>query len=1032
LSRRFLLTLATTAWLVGLYFLYARYVSPLVEPSQLAGEPSASAPAAAGIEREATTSEHLEVAKAFLPNQDWAKTADNRYRVGDMFLYAMVVEQLNDRAEIKFRPFAMVWKNPNAKPGDPPVRITAESAVLRFEAAFNLDSQQSGGRPVFGSLEGNVEIDGPNGLKLTGRDFTFSEEALKLWSDSDILFHYGPHRGTGHGLQVDFLPASDTNAVPDMPKLAGVRSVSLLRQVILDLSGEAPAAKTAAPAVAMKPVEKIHVTSDGRLQYDLESNLITIEQNVRVLHPQPAGAREGLNCDLLTLVVSSDASRAQLNPAVSNSKIELASNEDLGAADHVQIPGAVPAAAAKPGGFENWLPDHLQLEKLLADGAGKRRVEMFSAPREMHGNTGQIEYDLTQRVVFLRDPNTVDIMQGPHELHAPELMLKFAENNRDVTFAVARGVGNAISRLTDGRVFSASWHKQLIKSIDSRSGLDLVELQGSAKVALDTEYELAGDALRLWMTPAAAESRPAENATPKRATENSVPQIERVAGVGQVVLKSPQATAHNEWLDVRFQTVALPPEVPGEAKSLFNLDPAEGQTDRASSPARSGQKPRAAAPRQPLDLKSQRMLATVFRDRIDPARLVLSDMTAEGTVNVSQSVSADPRQPPMTMTGHILTVKNVSPIQQLVKLQGVPATANNRGVLAQIQSGAAHVEGPVIDLDRRANTLAVTGAGVLEYPMRTSLEGQPLERPQLLRVQWLEALKFDGKTADFFEKVEASLDQTTMRCNAMHVTLVKPIRFDSPDLKNNNAQNMQLARIFCENRVEVVTCEYQKNVVISRGSGRLGQFAIDNVSGKTEAQGPGFFMRWTLGQERPGAPAAGANRTPKKAPQRAAAAGWTYSRIDFQGRMKGNIQERTATFEDHVEMIYGPVLHATDRIDVDNLPEGGAAMTCDSLTVSQFAATETDPPHLLFFAQRNTKLDMLWEGKPLYGTADEVKYDESKDSYLLRSNGDRKVVISKEPTADNLDATIRCARVEICPSLKRLRILNATNIGVQQ
>ncbi|MDB5388988.1 MAG: hypothetical protein JWM11_4634, partial [Planctomycetaceae bacterium] len=747
-------------------------------------------------------------------------------------------------------------------------------------------------------------------------------------------------------------------------------------------------------------------------------------QNVKVTHPQLRATQEGLNCDLLTLALSSEESRQQLNQSQENSKIELTSNEDPETADQVRAPKVTTADSSKQRTFENWLPEHLELEKLLADGAGKRRVEIFSPHRDLHGNTGQIEYDLTKRVVFLRDSTSVDIMQGPHELHAPELMLKFAENNKDVILAIARGVGNAISHLKDGRVFHANWQKQLIKSADARTGLDLVELQGQATMGLDSDYELSGDAVRLWVTPIATAEKPAG----KPEAQAPMPKFERIAGVGQVVLKSPQATSHNEWLDVRFQTATLPPPVPGEAKPLFGLDPAE----RQSTKPRRGEKQRTVAtPRPPMDLTSQRLSATVFRDRVDTARLVLGDLIAEGNVDVTQSMSADPTQPPVNMTGQHLIVRNISATQQLLKLQGSPATPAARPIPARIRSGDSRVEGPVIDLDREKNTLNVTGAGLLEYPVKTSLEGQPLDRPQLLHVQWVEALKFNGETADFFEKVEASLDQTKMSCNAMHVTLAKPLRFDGPDLRNMKADNVQLARIFCENRVEVVTCEYKQNVVVSRGSGRLGQFVIDNISGKTEALGPGYFMRWSLAEDRPDA-RPGTNRAQKKAPQRPAPLGWTYSRIDFQGHMKGNIQERTATFEDHVEMIYGPVPHATDRIDADNLPEGGAAMTCDSLKVSQFAETESEPPHLRFSAERNTKLDMLWEGKPLYGMADEVKYDESKDTYLLRSNGDRKVVISKEPTADNLDANIRCARVQICPSLKSLKIDKATNIGVQQ
>jgi hypothetical protein len=592
-----------------------------------------------------------------------------------------------------------------------------------------------------------------------------------------------------------------------------------------------------------------------------------------------------------------------------------------------------------------------------------------------------------------------------------------------VTFAVARGAGNVISRLKDGRVFVASWRKQLIKSSDPRTGLDLVELQGQAAFGLDSEYELVGDALRLWLTPFAAATR-----TSGQKDEHApIPQIQRLAGVGQVTMKSPQATTHNEWLDVRFQSAVLPPPEPGESSSMFGL-----ASEEKPEPAPRGGKHRRnpPPPRQPLDLKSDRLVATVLRDQTDPTRLVLANLKAEQSVDITQSMSSDATQPPVNMTGQLLTVQNISATQQLVELQGTSITQEGRADPARIRSGVTRIEGPLITLDRQKNTVNVIGPGLLEYPVKTTLEGQPLDRPQVLHVHWAESLKFDGQTADFLEKVEASMDQSTMRCNAMHVTLVKPIRFDGTDLKSTRQETIQLARVFCENRVELVTCERKENVVVSRGKGRLGQFVIDNVSGKTEALGPGYFMRWTLGQEHR-EPRASTNRPAKKAPGRAAV-GWTYSRIDFQGHMKGNIQDRTATFEDHVEMIYGPVPEATGKVDADKLPEGGAYLTCDSLKVSQFAETTSEQPHLRFSAERNTKLEIVYEGKPLDARADEVKYDESKDLYLLRSNGDRKVLIRKQPTSDGLGADIDCSRVEICPSQNRLIAPKLTYAEFQQ
>lgn len=1016
MPRRLLLTFSSAAWLTGVYLLYAHFISPIIEPSQLtAREPQAVVSQTEPDEFQPGA--HHSMATEFLPDQDWAKTAENQFKVGDMFLYANTVEQNSGgspdkqggQAEIRFKPFALVWKNPKGKPDDPPLRVTADAAVIRFESTFDISSQQAS-RPVWGALEGAVRIEGPNGLRIVGRGFTFDEQALRLWSDSDILFHYGPHQGTGHGLQVDFLPASEQQVIRDQPRLGGLRSVAILRQVVLNIAGETAVAGTTRRS-PLKAGDQLTVESEGRMQYDLEGSLITFDHQVRVRHPLASKLLEGLNCDLLTLVLSkvkpNIAPPGEADPSAATPEIALASTED-------QSP-------ATDEGLAGWLPDSLSLEKLLADGSGKRRVELFSQPRDLHCNTAQVEYDLVKRSLTLRDPAAVDVLQGPQELHAPEVLLAFHENNRDIRLAVARGPGSAVSRMKDGRTVSAKWQKQLVKSFDPKTQFDIVEVQGEAAVSLDQDYELRGDALRLWITPivmADNAAGPDGNAQP--VAKAPPPRVERVAGVGQVVLKSPQATAHTKWLDVRFQPVSLPPEAPGDGGGMFGLrGPGTDRNQRQAGP-RGRQQPE--APAVPLDVQANGIRALVSRDPADEKRMALAELWADEAVTVTQPMK--PGQPPVQMLGSHLHVESILPNQQLVTLLGTPA---------QIRSDASRLEGNDIRLNREQNSLHVLGAGVLQYPVNTALDGQPLEQPQLLQVKWAERLEFNGQTADFYEKVEASLRQTVMRCNAMHVSLSSPLRFDDPQLRKLTASQMQISRIFCENKVELDSAEYQGNIIISRSFGRLGQFVIDNVTGKTEAQGPGYFMEWRRGQQRAEA-RLNVNKVAKPIfKQPAKQQEWTYSRIDFQGRMKGNIRDRFTTFEDHVEIVYGPVPHATDKIEADELPEGGAAITCNALKVEQYAETDASPAFIKLSAEGNTKLELEWDGHPLHAQADEVKFDESKDYYLLRSIGNQKVIINREPTTDDPRGRIKCSRVDIFRSRREFKVHHATELnGLQQ
>ena len=1020
MTRRLLLTFSTSAWLIGAYLLYAQFVSPAVEPPQLtAKEVNLLAPTPEHSEsRPALQDEHHTLATEFLPDQDWAKDADNKFTFGDIYIYTNKVEQLDapagagdpagGRSEMRFKPFALVWKNPNGKPGELPLRITAEAAVIQFESKLDLAGGKPG-RPVAGSLEGVVRIEGPNGLLVVGRSFTFSEESLKLWSANDILFHYGPHHGTGHGLQVDFLPAGEHQVVQGQPRLGGLRSVAVLQQVAMNLLGE-EAPEGQPRRSPLKAGDQLNINSDGRMQYDLEANLITFDHNVRVRHPLPSKQQEGINCDLLTLVLSNSkpASAVPAEPTASGKEIALASNE----------------APTTEQGMAGWLPESLSLDKLLADGAGKRRVELFSQSRELHCNTAQIEYDLVQRVLNLRDPAAVDVLQGPQQIHAPEIMLAFHENNRDIRHAIARGAGNATSRMPDGRSVTAKWLKQLIKSFDPESQRDIVEIQGEASIGLDLEYELQGDSLRIEFTPLVAEgNQNGQGAnTPPLQGAAPPPRIERVAGVGKVVLKSPQATAHTKWLDVRFQSRELPPEVPGEGSGLFGL---QGPTAApAVTPRGRRVPPRKAAPTVPLDVQADAIRAMVSRDVKTPTRMALAELWADDAVTVTQPMK--PGQPPLQVLGARLHVENILPKQQLVQVTGSPA---------QIRSDDSRLEGKDIQLNREKNTLHVLGAGVLQYPVSMALDGQPLDRPQLLQVKWAERLEFDGQTADFYEKVEASLSQMVMRCNAMHVSLLSPLRFDDPQLQKLTPEQMQLAKVFCENKVELNSAEYQGNIIISRSEGRLGQFVIDNITGKTQAQGPGYFMEWRRGQMQ-GDTRLNASKVAKPITRSEKGNDWTYSRIDFQGLMKGNIRERFTTFEDHVEIVYGPVPHATDRIEADELPEGAASITCDALKVEQYAQTEATAAFIKLSAEGNTRLELEWEGHPFHAQADEVKFDESKDYYLLRSIGNQKVIVNRQPTTADSRGLIKCSRVHIWnrrpPNPREFKIEQATVLnGVQ-
>ena len=55
------------------------------------------------------------------------------------------------------------------------------------------------GRVVNGALNGEVVIEGPNGLRVKGRNFSFSADAMRISCDSEVEFEYQNSYGTAEG-----------------------------------------------------------------------------------------------------------------------------------------------------------------------------------------------------------------------------------------------------------------------------------------------------------------------------------------------------------------------------------------------------------------------------------------------------------------------------------------------------------------------------------------------------------------------------------------------------------------------------------------------------------------------------------------------------------------------------------------------------------------------------------------------------------------------------------------------------------------
>ena len=147
---------------------------------------------------------------------------------------------------------------------------------------------------------------------------------------------------------------------------------------------------------------------------------------------------------------------------------------------------------------------------------------------------------------------------------------------------------------------------------------------------------------------------------------------------------------------------------------------------------------------------------------------------------------------------------------------------------------------------------------------------------------------------------------------------------------------------------------------------------------------------------------------------------WEFSRIEFAGTMEGNATRRTTTFDDRVEIVYGPVEHYGDTVNPDSgLPErGGWMRSCDTLTITQRKIQETDEGYIELLADGNAEL----EGRDYHGRADQVTFDESKGLYTLSGKGNNKATIWRQKSSGGSNQGQNGQIISVNPAKRKILI----------
>lgn len=985
MNSRSVLTTSVVSGLFGLYMVYALMMNALIGVQTLGPSIPISLPAPQ------RPSEPRDLAEKYLVTSldAWELDADyivNRPR-SHLFFNDWVHRPYRDgdsENAIEFTPFAMVLKSKT----DRPVTMQSESARIRFSNRFSM-SKPDTGRPVEGALQGKVRITGPDGLIITGRNFGYSEANSSIFSDEMVEFQFGKHRGRADGIQLDVMIARDRVSNEEFA-VSGINKITFRRKVFLEVYPE-----------QTDNVEKLIVNCDGGLVFDTKLNVATFRDRVSVVAPSGfsnsgTDQPDSLSCDILKLLFEPEQATAK-NTVEENPDKEKSEDEDE---DEFQ-----------------GIDEGLVLTAIDAS-AVSRRVTFVSQQNGVQAEMDKFHYNQITRVATLLDPSDqVVVSQRQTKIYSPSIVLQHDEEG-ELTSVVCDGTGELFyyDELSGKLELRTSWERQLRVFPEQASGLYLIELDERAIVTQPGEQlGLAADHIKLWIkqTESVTPRPRSSSSTAKWQGDGMKPQ--NLLAIGNVRMAHPQFKGSTKRLEVWFKQLAAATPALGQTprtKTDLSQKRVQPVNYQKQNPAVKIESPEEVP--EPYHAWAD-LIQVLFNVSENQEESYVGGVVTTGNVKVTQPKLDGSR--PLEIVGDRVEMRNrdAGNVNQVIQVFGAPA---------RITDVEMSLAGNLLNLDRSSNRAWVTGPGVMMQEVYSDLNGNRLERPELLKVWWNEKMEFDGRDARFFDGVRTQLGKSSIQCQEMLVRLDSRINFQDQGSQPGKSSNQEteIDRLECLYGVEVDSEEYEDGKLIEIRQGEFGKLVYERAKNQTRVIGPGVMYLWRLsdgtpigfsGVEEPVADAKQSKSNPK--------AGWEYLQIDFNGDIDGYLDQRITHFENGVKIVYGPVAQPGMKIDPHTLPDQGGWIRSEELDVARTEADAEGNAWLELRASGNVKLEGK-DNEQFRARADMVTFSQRDQKYRLRALGDRYTTIWRQKRPGEEFTRVEAKVMQFRPSTHDLNL----------
>ncbi|MEZ6044410.1 MAG: hypothetical protein R3C11_02270 [Planctomycetaceae bacterium] len=846
----------------------------------------------------------------------------------------------------------MIWV-PEQKPGDKesvkPITVACDSAVIEFNEKYSWDNANENLRVIKGQLRGKVEINGDKGLHVSGNNFVYSEEAMSIvCDDKRIRFHYNGTDGVADGLVINLEEDNTLKQSGQIP-VKGVSQLRLRENVNLEYH---PPLDPEDPTGGSDLEGPVTISSQGSLLYDLTTNVAQLFDNVQIHRQTKPGESEHLYApDSLTIELEQEETQEP----------EFTTNQ--------------PTADDEKSDEENQFS---QIRRIRATG---QPVRLMVEKQNLLVETVNLVYDYKARTAVLNGPGGVSAQMKENHLECPELQLIHNEDN-DIESVIGLGRGKLIQldEETAEIKFQASWMKRVYFLHDFPSDQDIVQLDEQAYFEVP-EQNFGATAnqitvrLEEWAPP--ADPTRAQSEKPKR-------QPVYVRAADNVQMKMDQMEARNEltevWIkDLTFADAAqrkITPEQSNGDNPGGIIEHHEEQEKRSSNQFE-----------DPMSVNSRSMKIMVNRIHPDPTAPLPE--SGEKPVPKYELQDAEILEKVIVKRSSPEANKNLAIAGNRVRFASNPQgqeTITVLGTPAEVQGPQAYLTGNQLVIHTETEEAEVIGGGQLRLDIRKDMEGKDLEVPDKLTIKWHEKMVFGDKTASFYGHIDASseVNQSQINCQIMHVHFTDNIALSNDD----ETDQPDIELIECLEQVRLFSKQYEKDTLTEIRKGEVWEMRIHPETGETESIGPGYFEIWSQQQNKNDL-ASLSSKSKVMSNQSLAVddSRWKYIRVDFNRSSKGNLLDRSNSFDGGVEMIYGPVQHPQQVIRKTELSEESGAMESEKLDIRQVKKSELgtgkEEEYVELFASGNVRL----ESDKFHARAELVSYDQSKERYELKSRG---------------------------------------------